>query len=219
MRRCFPSLEHESRQLCDHAGVFEPGSRSKQIVTFMLPADEAAFGETIAPALEGFARWETHERGNRIVPHESLQAAMEHDGAQAYLRLLAKGGGSTGPIIQYFHTRVWMTADGIGPLTGKRYRPKEGEKEEMQPGRLAYKWFPETEFDCIQKDFPDLAALAWKALQKVTSPHIENMAGKPLRSYRIGPAAKAWLRADPERLLRDCSYPLRVRGSAGAGGS
>ena len=31
-----------ARHLCDHVGVFEAGSRSKQLKTFMLPADVTA---------------------------------------------------------------------------------------------------------------------------------------------------------------------------------
>jgi hypothetical protein len=56
-------------------------------MTFMSPADVAVFGEAIAPTIDGFAQWETHERAAGIVLHDSLDAAMRRNGTQAFLRL------------------------------------------------------------------------------------------------------------------------------------
>jgi hypothetical protein len=81
----------------------------------------------------------------------------------------------------------------------------------MSPGRLAFKWFPEDEADCVRRDFVVLAGVAWKASQAVTSPHVETAAGKPLRRYRVGAAAKAWVLDRPGLLLHDYALRLRIR--------
>ncbi len=191
--------------------MFEPGSRSKQVATFMLPADVAAFSEKIAPSIVGLARWETHDRGAGIVPHDSLLSAMQHDGVQAFLRLLGRDGGTVGPLIQYLHTSVWTMDDEVLAATGGRYRPTHGQLEEMMPGRLAFKWFPDDEADCVRRDFVGLAGVAWKALQAVTSPYVDTMAGKPVRRYRIGSAARVWALQKPERVIRDSALLLKVK--------
>ena len=67
------------------------------------------------------------------------------------------------------------------------------------------------EADCVQRDFATLTGLAWKALRAVNSPHIDTAVGKPARRYRIGPAAKRWALAKPERLVRDYALHLMIR--------
>jgi hypothetical protein len=87
--------------------MFETGSRSKQVSIFMLPKDETAFDEALAPANADFGQWETHDqRARTITLHDSLPAAMRHDRTQAFLRLLGRDGGTVGPLIQYLHTSV-----------------------------------------------------------------------------------------------------------------
>lgn len=196
---------------CDHDLVFEPGSRSKQVATFMLPADVAAFSDAVAEPIADLASWETHDRAAGIVLHDSLQAAMNHDRVQGFLRLLGRDGGTVGPLVQYLHTRVWTTDDEVLEATGDRWRPADGQPERMEPGRLAFKWFPDDQADCVRRDFPELADVAWKALQKVTAPHVTTVDGKPMRRYRVGPAAKAWALRDPKRVLRDGGLLLKVK--------
>jgi hypothetical protein len=191
--------------------VFEPGSRSKQVSTFMLPADAAAFSEAVAPAIVDFAQWETHQGATDIVLHDSLQAAIQHDGVQAFLRLLGRDGGTVGPLIQYLRTAVRTNDEEVLAATGGRFRPMPGQGEEMRPGRLAFKWFPDDEPDCVRRDFVVLANAAWKALQTVTSPHLNTREGTPARRYRIGPAAKAWALSDPERVVGGFGLHLTVR--------
>lgn len=81
----------------------------------------------------------------------------------------------------------------------------------MSPGRLAFKWFSEDEADCVQRDFVVLVKAAWKALQAVTSPHVETAEGRPLRRYRVGPAAKAWALDRSDLFLHDHALRLRIR--------
>jgi hypothetical protein len=180
-------------------------------MTFMLPKDVTAFCAVMAPQIAGFAQWETHERDIGVVQHDSLQTAIRHNGVQAFLRLLGRDGGTAGPPIQYLDTMVWTVDDDILTATGGRFRPREGRPEEMMPGRLAFKWFPDDEPECVRRDFAVLGGMAWKALQAVTSPHLDTLTGKPARRYRIGPAAKAWALARPERLVRDHALRLEVR--------
>src|SRR4051794_18794587 len=71
--------------------------------------------------------------------------------------------------------------------------------------------FPDDQADCVRRDFPELADLAWKALQKVTSPHVTTVDGKPMRRYRVGPAAKAWALQQPGRVLRDGGLLLKIK--------
>jgi hypothetical protein len=204
---------------CHYVSVFEPGSRSRQTATFMLPADVDAFSEAPAPSIEGLAQWETHDRDAGIVLHDSLPTAMRHDGVQAFLRLLGRDGGTVGAIIQYLHTSVWTRDADVLAATGGRYRPVGVQPEEMTPGRLAFKWFPDDEADCVRMDFAELAALAWKALNRVTSPHLMTAASKPVRNWRIGPAAKAWARRDPTRdhpRLRAATSTQKARQRPGA---
>ncbi|MGI5151738.1 hypothetical protein ACQEVC_36160 [Plantactinospora sp. CA-294935] len=81
----------------------------------------------------------------------------------------------------------------------------------MPPGRLAFTWFAEDEADCAQRDFVVLVDAAWKAVQTVTSPHIETAEGTPFRRYRIGPAAKARALDRPDLLRHDHALRLRIR--------
>jgi hypothetical protein len=123
----------------------EPGSRSKQTSTFMLPEDEAAFGKVVAPAIHGLAQWETHDHKARTITlHDSLPDAMDHNPTQAFLRLLGRDGGTVGPHIQYLRTIVVTSDDAVLATTGGRFRATAERPEEMSPGRLAFKWFPKT---------------------------------------------------------------------------
>jgi hypothetical protein len=79
----------------------------------VLPADVAAFSAAVALSIAGLAWWETHRHGAGVVPHDSLQAATEHDGVQAFLRLLGRDGGTVGPLIQYLHTSVRTRDDDL----------------------------------------------------------------------------------------------------------
>ena len=77
----------------------------------MLPEDEAAFDEALAPVIHGLAQWQTHDHRTRTITlHDSLPDAMRHDRTQAFLRLLGRDGGTVGPVIQYLHAIV-VTAD------------------------------------------------------------------------------------------------------------
>jgi hypothetical protein len=192
--------------------MFEPGSRSKQTTTFMLPTDVDLFSDAVAPLVDGLARWQTHDQHRRTIElHNSLAAAMRHDRVQAFLRLLDHDGLTVGPIIQYLHTSVWTTDPEVLAATGGRSRPVAPRPEEMLPGRLAFKWFPGKQAECIQREIVELVSRAWKALNTVTSPHLTTAAGKPMRNHRIGPAAKGWLQQDQARVIRDYSLELRLR--------
>lgn len=192
--------------------MFETGSRTRQVATFMLPADVAAFSRAVAGPIAGFAAWQTHRHTEKPVVHESLAAAMEHDGSQAFLRLLDPGGATAGPIIQYLQGTVAATdTTALGSPALRLYRPGPGQPEHIEPGRLAFKWFPENEPEWVRRDFALLAGAAWAALLKVTAPHVTRADGRPVRRFRIGPAAKAWVLADPGRVIRADALPLRVR--------
>lgn len=192
--------------------MFEPGSRSKQTSLFMLPEDEAAFDTALAPAIRGLAQWQAHDHRTRTITlYGSLPEAMSHDGTQAFLRLLGRDGGTVGPIVQYLRTIVRTTDETMLANTGGRFRVMAEGPEEMEPGRLAFKWFPQEQADCVQRDFTDLARLAWKAMQAVTSPHVEMATGKLGRRYRIGLNAEAWVLSRSGLLLHDCALQLKIR--------
>lgn len=192
--------------------MFEPGSRSKEIRVFMLPADEAAFDEALAPAIADLGQWETHdERARTTTGHDSLPAALRHDRIQAFLRLYGRDGGTVGPFIQYLHTGVVTTDEAVLAATGGRFRATPERPEAMSPGRLAFTWFPADEADCIRRDFAILANVAWRALQAVTVPHVQTVEGKPLRRYRIGAAAKVWVLDRPDLLLHYYALRLKLR--------
>jgi hypothetical protein len=178
----------------------------------MLPADVDAFSDAVAPLIDGQAQWETHDQRLRTIElHDSLTAAMRRNRVLAFLRLLDRDGGTVGPGIQYLTTSVWTTDPGVLAATGGRFRPVPPRPEELLPGSLAFAWTPGEETDLIQRDFAELISRAWKALNAVTSPHLTTAAGKPMRSYRIGPAAKAWLQQDPARVVRNNLLELRLR--------
>ena len=192
--------------------MFEPGSRSKQTSTFMLPEDVAAFDKALAPAIHGLARWEAHDHRTRAITlHDSLPDAMGHNPTQAFLRLLGRDGGTVGPLIQYLCTTVVTTDEAVLAATAGRFRATAERPEAMSPGRLAFTWFPEDQDECVQRDFAVLTSLAWKAQQAVTSPHIETAAGKLTRRYRIGSAAESWALSRPSLLLHDCALRLKIR--------
>ena len=178
----------------------------------MLPEDVAAFDKALAPEVHGLARWEARDhRTQAITLHDSLPDAMGHNPVQAFLRLLGRDGGTVGPLIQYLCTTVVTTDEAVLAATGGRFRATAERPEAMSPGRLAFKWFPEDQADCVQRDFAVLTSLAWKAQQAVTSPHIETATGKPGRRYRIGPAAEAWALSRPNLLLHDSALHLKIR--------
>jgi hypothetical protein len=46
----------------------------------MLPQDEAAFDEALAPAIHGLAQWQTHDHRTRTFTlYDSLPDSMRHD--------------------------------------------------------------------------------------------------------------------------------------------
>jgi hypothetical protein len=192
--------------------MFEPGSRSKQTSTFMLPEDVAAFDKALAPAIHGLAQWEARDhRTQAITLHDSLPDAMAHNPTQAFLRLLGRDGGTVGPLIQYLSTTAVTTDEAVLAATGGRSRASAERPEAMSPGRLAFKWFPDDQAECVQRDFAVLTRLAWKAQQAVTSPHIETATGKLARRYRIGSAAESWALSRPNLLLHDFALHLKIR--------
>ena len=201
--------------------MFEPGSRSKQTGTFLLLDDEAAFDQALSPAIAGLATWQAHDHRTRAITlHDSLPEAMRHNGTQAFLRLLGRDGGTVGPGIQYLRGVVVTADEAVLAATGGRFRATADRPEELSSGRLAFQWFPEDEADCVRKDFPVLASLAWKALQAATSPHVEIAAtGELARRYRMGPAAEAWALSLPELPLQDYALQLKIRPARGATGS
>jgi hypothetical protein len=136
---------------------------------------------------------------------------MRHDRTQAFLRLLGRGGDTVGPVIQFLRTVVVTTDEIVLAATGGRVRAVADEPESMSPGRLAFQWFPDDETDSVRRDFPVLTSLAWKALQAVTSPHVETATGKLTRRYRIGSAAEAWALNCPNLPLHDGALKLQIR--------
>jgi hypothetical protein len=189
--------------------VHETGSRSQQVATFMLADDVMAFDAALAPSITGLARWQTHRHPATVTPHDSLTAALQHDGVQAFLRLLDDGGGATGPIIQYLQTMVSVRDDTVH-AGGRRYRPLGAQPEEMQPGRIAFKWFPGDEPESVRRDFALLTDIIWKALRTVSAPHLANDVGRTLRRYRIGPAAEQWARNRSGLAIRDGGLRLTI---------
>lgn len=62
----------------------------------------------------------------------------------------------------------------------------------------------------MRRDFAVLTGLAWKALQAVTSPHVETATGKSARRYRIGSAAEAWAPSRPGLAPHDGALHLKI---------
>jgi hypothetical protein len=177
----------------------------------MLPEDEAAFDEALEPAIYGLAQWQTHDHRTRTITlHDSLPDAMRHDHTQAFLRLLGRDGGTVGPMIQHLHTIVVTADEDVLSATGGRIRATAEQPEAMSPGRLAFAWLPEDETGRVRRDFAVLTGLAWKALQAVTSPHVETATGKPARRYRIGSAAEAWSLSRSGLTLHDGALQLKI---------
>ncbi|MEH0931384.1 hypothetical protein [Micromonospora sp. CPCC 205558] len=172
----------EQGSVCDHGRMFEPGSRSKQVSTFMLPEDEAVFDEALGHAIADLGQWETHDqRARSIMLHDSLPVAMRHDRTQAFLRLLGRDGGTVGPLIQYLRTSVVTTDEAVLASTGGRYRATAERLEALSPGRLAFKSFPEDEADYVRRDFVLLAGMPGRPCKR--SPH---RTSKPSRASRFG---------------------------------
>jgi hypothetical protein len=171
--------------------VGEPGSRSKETLLFMVAEDEAAFGESLAEELAGRALWMSDQAYGGPEPtyhrllRDALDAADHH--IQAFLRVVDRDGVPTGPILQYLASWRWVQ-DG---------------REALREGRLAYKWFPDEEPDEIASRFDELVRIAWRHLFACTHPHVADWHGRPMRRARIGRHAKAWVQADPTRLLGD----------------
>jgi hypothetical protein len=175
--------------------VGEPGSRSKETLLFMVAEDEAAFGERLAEELDGRALWMAvpayggpWPTDHRLL-RDALDAAYQH--TQAFLRVVDQEGVPTGPGVQYLASQQWVQ-DG---------------REALREGRLAYKWVPAEHPDEITHRFDELVRIAWRHLFACTHPHVADWKGRPIRRHRIGRHAKAWLQADPARLLGDPRTP------------
>jgi hypothetical protein len=169
--------------------VGAPGSRSKETLLFMVAEDEAAFGERLAEELAGQALWMADRAYGGPLPtyhrllRDALDAGDHH--VQAFLRVVDRDGVPTGPILQYLTSRMWVQDD----------------RQALREGRLAYKWFPAEHPDEIASRFDQLVRIAWRHLFACTHPHLADWTGRPTRRVRIGRHAKAWLQADPGRLL------------------
>jgi hypothetical protein len=174
--------------------VNDAGKTSRRTQTFLMAADVEAFSALLAPKMEGIAAWSVPAGNCRGADLAQVLAA---DGTQAFLRLASGQDVPRGPLIQYLHGGV-RVIDGREILPDGRHVPVTG-RETLFPGRLAYAWFPADQPAEVQQRFPELARLAWGCLQKVTHPHVAAWNGKPIRSWRIGGHAKAWLREDPGR--------------------
>jgi hypothetical protein len=70
--------------------MFEPGSRSKQTSTFMLPEDVAAFDKALAPAIHGLARWEAHDHRTRAITLHDPRLLTPSHWLRSYDRLQRK---------------------------------------------------------------------------------------------------------------------------------
>ena len=166
----------------------QPGQRSKQTMLFMLPKDEEVFGVSLAEVLDGRALWmDSPGWGKQPSFHRLLSEALDAgQRAQAFLRVTDQDGVPTGPILQYLTSRVWRYDNGA---------------EFLRHGRLAYKWFPAQEPDWVVERFAALIALAWRHLLACTHPHVADLEDRQVRRARIGPHAKAWVAAAPNRWL------------------
>jgi hypothetical protein len=169
----------------------EPGSRSRQVELFMVLEDEDAFGACVAERLNGQAVWMATPRPSREPSyHDSLRAALDASdppGLQAFIRVVGVGGAPVGPVVQY---------------QASRHDVQDGARV-LRNGRLAYKWFPDRETQAVVNQFDNLAQVAWQCMIASTHPHVGLMDGTPIRGARIGSHAKAWVLADPSRMLAD----------------
>lgn len=172
------------------AVMAEPGRRSKQTMLFMLPTDERDFGARLAEDLGRQAIWTAVPRHRQPESHHPLLLAaldVAYGRSQAYLRLTGPAGQPLGPILQYSSSHV---------------RWQDG-REVLVAGCLAYKWFPREEPPEVAQRFEVLVRTAWRHLYACTLPHVAYLDGTPLPGARIGRHGKAWLLADPARLLGD----------------
>jgi hypothetical protein len=176
----------------------EPGSRSKETLLFMVAEDEAAFGERLAEELAGRAMWMTDQNpgGPPLAYHRLLRDALDADDhhVQAFLVVVDRDGVTTGPGLQYLSSQRWgrWIHDG---------------REALREGRLAYKWFPAEHSEEIASRFEEVVRIVWRHLFACTYPHLADWMGRPTRRVRIGRHAKAWVQADPNRLLGDPRMP------------
>ena len=175
--------------------VGEHGSRSKETLLFMVAEDEAAFGERLAEELAGRALWMTDQTSGRtpLAYHPLLRDALDADDqpAQAFLCVVGRDGASPSPGLQYLAGWRWV----------------HGGREVLREGRLAYKWFPAEHPDEIASRFDEVVRIAWRNLQACKHPHLVDWMGRPTWRVRIGRYAKAWVQADPNRLLGDPRMP------------
>jgi len=155
----------------------------------MVQEDEHAFGACVAERLNGQAVWmATGRSGGEASYHQSLCEALDASdppGVQAFLRVVGASGVPTGPVVQY-QASSHDVRDGASVLRN---------------GRLAYRWFPSRETDFIANQFNNLVQVAWQCMLACTHPHVGLMDGTPVRGARIGTHAKAWMLADPSRML------------------
>jgi hypothetical protein len=179
--------------------VHEPGSRTRTTLTFMLPADIAQFSEQVAAECAGLGMWHPYDSPDL---YPTLTQALEYGRGQAFLRLVRPDREAWGPIIQFLTSSIRIVPLRRTILPDGRHIPIHIDRETMQDGRLAYKWFPDEHPSEVQDAFPELARRAWKALKATTHPHLAKvLTGKPVNGPRIGPAAKQWIRDDPDRGL------------------
>jgi len=174
--------------------VNDAGKKSRSTETFLVTGDVEAFSALLAPKIEGMAAWSAPAGSCRGADLVQVLAA---DGVQAYLRLADGEAALRGPLIQYLHGGIHVI-DGREILPDGRHVPVTG-RETIRPGRLAYAWFPADQPAEVREGFPELARLAWGCLHQVTHPHVAAWNGKPIRGWRIGGHAKAWLREEPGR--------------------
>jgi hypothetical protein len=170
----------------------------------MIRADEVAFGEELADALEGRATWTALAPGLEVgVQHERLGEILPEWGGGARLRL--KSGG---PIVQYLQGRLCR------PDWSLAARPEPGTL--LVSAELAYRWFPDEQADEQREAFPKLTRTVMKTLHRHTLANHVELDGTPYRRSRIGKHA-ARLVSDRELTLRDASWPtggsLRLRQS------
>jgi hypothetical protein len=168
----------------------------------MLAADVQRFDDLLAEEAEGLGLW----RRDRGVDYSDrlADALAAGGGTQAFLHPLDPDGSPCGPMMQFLIGRVRVVHIDRQYLPDGRVTPVSIDREALHAGWLAYTWTPAEEPPPIQAAFPELARRAFRCLHAVTRPHLAlALSGKPVRSYRIGPAAKQWVREDPARGLCD----------------
>jgi len=131
-------------------------------------------------------------------------------------RSTPRDGGAVGPIIQYLHTIVVTTDEAVLAITGGRFRATIQRPEAISPRPAGVQMVPRQRSRLRPTGLPHPGERGVEALQAVTSPHIETDAGKPLRRYRIGTAAKAWALGRPDLHLHDFALRLKFARLEGA---